>query len=234
MDLVHQVLERSNVSLHYWIGGDGNRPLVVLTHGATVDHHEWDATAALVGKKYRTLRWDMRSHGESRPAKFSVDESVDDLIALLDEVGVSQATLVGPSLGGNLHQELVFRHPQRVHALVCVDSTWNFQRVPWLEALFLKAARPIFQMYPHRLLVNQSLSAASNTIVGREILRPAMISLTKDEFVEISVEMTRFLHYEPGYVINKPLLLILGEEDGTGNTRKQCQSGPGLNQTANW
>ena len=220
MDLAHKVLERSNVSLHYWIGGESERPLVVLTHGATVDHHEWDATAAIVGKSYRTLIWDIRSHGKSRPAKFSVDDSVNDLVALLDEVGASQVTLVGHSLGGNLHQELVFRHPNRVNAMVCVDSTWNFQRLSWIEALIVKAARPIFQMYPHSLLVEQSLSAASKTTAGREVLRSAMTSLTKDEFVEISVEMTKYLHYEPGYIVNKPLLLILGDEDATGNIRK--------------
>jgi pimeloyl-ACP methyl ester carboxylesterase len=104
--------------------------------------------------------------------------------------------------------------------MVCVDSAWNFQRLSWIEALTIKAARPIFQMYPHRLLVEQSLSAASKTTVGREVLRSAMRSLTKAEFVEISVEMTRFLHYEPGYIVNKPLLLILGDEDATGNIRK--------------
>jgi 3-oxoadipate enol-lactonase len=220
MELVHKILERPNVRLHYWIGGDSKRPLVVLTHGATVDHHEWDVTAAIVGKSYRTLIWDIRSHGASRPAKFSVDDSVEDLIALLDEVGASRATLVGHSLGGNLHQELAFRYPDRVTAMVCVDSAWNFQPLSWLEAMTVKAAGPIFQMYPHKLLVEQSLSAASITATGREVLRSAMTGLTRDEFIEISVGMTRYLHYEPGYMVNKPLLLILGDKDATGNIRK--------------
>ena len=220
MHFAHKIFERPNVSLHYWIGGDSERPLVVLTHGGTVDHHEWDVTAAIVGEKYRTLLWDIRSHGKSRPAKFFVDDSVNDLLALLDEVGASQATLVGHSLGGNLHQELVFRQPHRVHAMVCVDSTGNFQRLSWMESLLVKAAGPTFRMYPHPLLVNHALSAASNTTAGRDLLRSAMMNLTREEFVQISMEMTRYLHHEPGYLINKPLLLILGEKDAAGNIRK--------------
>jgi 3-oxoadipate enol-lactonase len=218
--LSHHVLERPTVSLHYWLRGARNRPLVVLTHGATVDHHEWDVTAAVVGERYKVVTWDMRAHGASRPAKFSVVDAVDDLLALLDVVGARQAAFVGHSLGGNVHQELVFRHPDRVAAMVCVDSAWNFQRLTWLEALTVRAARPIFELYPHKLLVAQALSAASKSKTGQGVLRPAMASLTKDEFVDISVAMTECLHYEPGYTVNKPLLLVLGDKDATGNIRK--------------
>jgi pimeloyl-ACP methyl ester carboxylesterase len=220
MEPAHHVLERPGVSLHYWLAGDVSRPLVVFTHGATVDHHEWDATAAVVAERYRVLSWDMRSHGRSRPAKFTVADSVEDVTALLDKVAAPQAAFVGHSLGGNIHQELVFRHPGRVAALVCVDSAWSFQRLTRLEALTVRAAGPIFRLYPHKLLVSQSLSAASASKAAQDILRPAMTSLTKDEFVEISVAMTECLHYEPGYTVNKPLLLILGDKDSTGNIRK--------------
>jgi pimeloyl-ACP methyl ester carboxylesterase len=220
MDLTHHVLERPGASLHYWLGGVTNRPFVFLTHGATVDHREWGATAAVVGERYRIVTWDMRAHGASRPARFTVADSVDDLLALLETVGGPQAAFVGHSLGGNVHQELVFRHPDRVAAMACVDSAWNFQRLTWLEALTVRAARPIFMLYPHKLLVAQALSAASESKAAQDVLRPAMTSLTKDEFVDISVAMTECLHYEPGYTVNKPLLLILGDKDATGNIRK--------------
>ena len=84
----------------------------------------------------------------------------------------------------------------------------------------VKAARPIFRMYPHKLLIAQSLSAAARSEAAQDVLRPAMTSLSKDEFVEIMVAMTECLHYEPGYTVNKPLLLVLGDEDATGNIRK--------------
>lgn len=55
MGFSRKVLERSGGSLHDWLGGDLARRLVVFTDGATVDHHEWDATTALVAEQYGIL-----------------------------------------------------------------------------------------------------------------------------------------------------------------------------------
>ena len=47
-----------------------------------------------------------------------------------------------------------------------------------------------------------------------------MESLSKDEFVQILMETSSCLHYEPEFKINKPLLIIVGDKDKTGNIRK--------------
>ena len=47
-----------------------------------------------------------------------------------------------------------------------------------------------------------------------------MASLSKAEFVQIMMATTTCLHYEPDYKINKPLLLMVGDQDATGNIRK--------------
>ena len=47
-----------------------------------------------------------------------------------------------------------------------------------------------------------------------------MESLSKDEFVGIMLATSECLHYEPGYRIAVPLLLIVGDKDATGNIRK--------------
>ena len=213
-------LPRGGFDIHYWTGGQAAAPLVVFTHGATVDHHEWDATLPLVGEQFRVLAWDVRGHGLSRPATFSLAAAEDDLLALLDSLQVTQAIFVGHSMGGNLHQELVFRHPERVKALVCLDCTWNFQKLTALESFSLRIAGPIFRLYPHKLLVDQSLAATATSKAAQALLRPAMESLSKDEFVQIMLATSACLHYEPGYRIGKPLLLIVGDKDATGNIRK--------------
>ncbi len=202
------------------MGGKEAGPLVVLTHGATIDHHEWDATLPVVGEHFRVLTWDLRGHGLSRPGSFSIQESVGDLVALLDALQVEQAILVGHSIGGNLHQELVFRHPERVRAMVCLDCTWNFQKLTGLESFMLGLAEPIFKLYPYKLLVDQSLGLIANSRASQELLRPAVESHSKDEFTRIMMAGTACLHYEPGYAVNKPLLLIVGDKDATGNIRK--------------
>ena len=153
--------ERNGCKLHYWLGGKTNAPLVVFTHGATIDHHEWDATLPIVGEQFRVLTWDMRGHGLSRPAKFDLAEAVADLLALLDLLKVQEATFVGHSMGGNLHQEFAYHHPERVKALAMLDCTWNFMQLSASDKFWLKAADPIFKLYPYKTLIDQSVAASA-------------------------------------------------------------------------
>ena len=220
METQSRTLEREGGSIHYWLGGKAGAPLVVLTHGATIDHHEWDATVPILESRYQVLAWDVPGHGRSRPARFSVSGAVECLVAILDEIGVGQAAFVGHSLGGNLHQELVFYHPERVACMICVDCTWNFQKLSRWESFLVRLAGPIFKIYPHKLLVDQALAESAVSVASQELLRPAMSLLSKEEIVQVMMAATTCLHYEPGYKINKPLLLILGDLDRTGNIRK--------------
>jgi 3-oxoadipate enol-lactonase len=220
MELTENILKHINCSIHYWTGGKMDAPLVVFTHGATVDHHEWDATLPLVGEQFRILTWDVRGHGLSRPARFVLAEAVDDLLALLDQLGVEQAIFVGHSMGGNLGQELVFHHPERVTAMVFLDCTWNFQKLTSFEESLMKMAEPMFRMHPYKALLLESLMATASNRAGRALLRRSMESLTKDEFIQIMMATSLCLHYEPGYKIGKPLLMMVGDRDMTGNIRK--------------
>jgi len=220
MDLTERLLKRDDLNLHYWTGGKASAPLVVFTHGAALDHHEWDATLPLVGENFRVLAWDVRGHGLSRPSAFVLKEAVADLLALLDAVQVERAVFVGHSMGGNLHQELVFGHSERVRAMAFLDCTWNFQKLSALDRLTLKYATPMFKIYPYKMLVNQSLAATATSKASQEFLRPAMESMSKDELIRTLMATVACLHYEPDYKINKPLLLMVGDHDASGNIRK--------------
>lgn len=219
MKLIEGVLERSRFNIHYWTGGLENAPLVVFTHGATIDHHEWDATLPIVGEHFRVLVLDVRGHGRSRPASLMIKEAVRDVLDILDVLQVERAIFIGHSMGGNIHQELVFHHPDRVLGMVFLGCTWNFQKLTALESFLLTIAGRMFKIYPYSLLVNQSLSATATTKEAQELLRPAMESLSKTEFVQILMETFSCLHYEPEYKINKPLLMMVGDGDQTGNIR---------------
>ncbi|HTX79073.1 MAG TPA: alpha/beta hydrolase [Longilinea sp.] len=220
MELEAGLLERNGAIIHYWTGGKAGAPLVVFTHGATIDHHEWDATLPLVGEQFRVLAWDVRGHGLSRPAEFTLRDAEDDLLALLDTLQASQAIFVGHSMGGNLHQELVFHHPERVKAMAFLDCTWNFQKLSAVESLSLGIAEPVFRLYPYKALVDQSLTLVANSKESQEFLRPAIEALSKEDYIQIMIATAACLHYEAGYKIDKPLLLMVGDKDMTGNIRK--------------
>ena len=220
MTLEEKILQRPDGSIHYWIGGKRGAPLVVLTHGATIDHHEWDATIPLLEDHYQVLTWDIRSHGLSRPMPFVIKEAEADLLVLLDKLKINKAIFIGHSMGGNLHQEFVFHHPERVKAMVFLGCTWNFQKLSSFEKSSLRLVKPLYNIYPLKLLINQSLPGIATSKASQNLLRAAMQLLSKEEFINIVVGMLNYLHCEPGYSINKPMLMMMGDKDWTGNIRK--------------
>ena len=220
-ELIENTFENKGCTLHYWMGGKENAPLLVFTHGAYIDHHEWDGTLSVVlDAGYRVVAWDLRGHGLSRPGVFSVGAAVEDLMCLLDLLKVEQAIFIGHSLGGNIGQELTFQHSERVKALVSVGCTWNFQKLSAVENLGVKVGVPLIGLYPYDTLVRQMAEVSADKPESKEYLRRAFSVLAKDEFVQVMKEATACLHYEPDYVLPVPMLLIVGDKDQTGNIRK--------------
>jgi pimeloyl-ACP methyl ester carboxylesterase len=215
------ILQRKGCPLYYWLTGQENHPLVVFTHGALVDHRTFEPQIPVMAQRYRVLTWDVRGHGQSQPmgVPFTVREAVEDLVALLDVVGYQQAILVGQSMGGNIAQEMVFLHPQRVVALVDIDSTCNTLKLSSVERAMLWLAKPLFHLYPHELLKKQSAQQSTVKPEVRQYLYEAMSQLSKDNFITIMMGTSLCLHYEPNYTITQPLLLIRGEYEQLGNIK---------------
>ena len=126
-DTERRELVRPGATIAYWVSGPEKAPVVVLLHGATLDHHAWDAQVDDLAARYQVVVPDLRGHGESTlEGAFRFDDAVDDVVALLDEVDTGTPMVVGGlSLGGNIAQEIVHRDPDRVDALVVADSTCN-------------------------------------------------------------------------------------------------------------
>jgi len=117
-------LDRQGVSIHY--EDDGNGVPVLLTHGFTATSRMWDAQVAALADRYRLIRWDMRGHGRSDapedPASYSHDLTVGDMSAVLDACGIERAVIAGLSLGGFMSMLFNVAHPERVRALVLLDT----------------------------------------------------------------------------------------------------------------
>jgi 3-oxoadipate enol-lactonase len=102
-------------------GGDG--PVIVFSHGLLMNHTMFASQAAALRDGYRVVTWDQRGHGEAEhDGDWSYWESADDVLALLDHLGVEQAVLAGMSQGGFLSLRATLRAPQRVRALVLIDT----------------------------------------------------------------------------------------------------------------
>jgi pimeloyl-ACP methyl ester carboxylesterase len=103
------------MTLSHDVAGDG--PALVLLHSSVCDRRMWDSQwTALVEAGYRVVRCDFRGFGETPVADAPYREA-DDVLELLDALGIEQAALVGASYGGRVAQEAAARRPERVSAL---------------------------------------------------------------------------------------------------------------------
>ena len=108
------------------VTGREDGPVVVLSNSLGSTHTMWDAQVAALEERYRVVRYDTRGHGYSPVpgGPYSIDDLADDLVALLDRLGIGQAHLVGLSLGGMTAMRVAARNPDRVDrlALLCTGA----------------------------------------------------------------------------------------------------------------
>lgn len=218
-------VHREGSQLHYWLLGPADAPLVSLTHGASMDHRMFDQQKeVLLDAGYRVLAWDIRGHGCSKPIGDSFDLStvVEDLITILDRIGVDEVTPVGHSFGGYVSQELCFRHPDRVPALAVVGSSDVTVAPSGTGKLALQFSPYLFQFLPsntrHRLVAD---STAERPHVQR-YAHNATSQLSRDEFVTVWKAVVDAMHPEPGYEIGVPWLLTHGDADAVGTIAKHA------------
>jgi 3-oxoadipate enol-lactonase len=105
----------------------GAGPTVVLSNSLGSTRAMWEPQVpALVDAGFRVIRYDTRGHGASDvpTGPYSLDDLVDDLIALLDTTDTEQAHVIGLSLGGMTAMRLAARNPDRVAslALLCTSA----------------------------------------------------------------------------------------------------------------
>ena len=113
----------------------GRGPTVVLIHGLAASVYSWRYTMpALVQAGFHVVAFDNRGFGSSdKPAHgYSNADYVGLLLGLMDSLGVSDAVLVGHSMGGSIAAEAALAHPERVTGLVLVDPAGFGVRWPFM------------------------------------------------------------------------------------------------------
>lgn len=114
----------NGVNIHYADEGDSSLPAMVFANSLGTDLRIWDDVASQLAGKWRTIRYDKRGHGLSDvpAAPYSIADHVRDLSGLLDHLGITQAVMVGVSVGGLIGMGLASGSPGLVRALVICDS----------------------------------------------------------------------------------------------------------------
>jgi pimeloyl-ACP methyl ester carboxylesterase len=143
----HRFITVRGVRLHVAEAGRDTAPTIVLLHGFPQHWYAWRAIIPALAEDHHVVAVDLPGFGWSDRAVhgYSTDQRVRDVLALLDELGVDQADLVGHDWGAWLALRTALDAPHRVRRLVSISELhpWPVQRrlLPnvwrmWVTALF--------------------------------------------------------------------------------------------------
>ena len=117
--------EVRGVRLHYLEWGDAERPGMLLLHGGSAHAHWWDFFAARMVDRYRVLALDLRGHGDSAwsaDGEYELSTHVDDVLGLIEALGLRSLVLIGHSFGGLVAMAVAEQARENVEALVVIDT----------------------------------------------------------------------------------------------------------------
>jgi pimeloyl-ACP methyl ester carboxylesterase len=163
-------LNRDGANIHYEVYGSG--PPLILTHGYSSTSDMWQGQIAALSQHHKLVLWDMRGHGQSDypadAAAYSEALTVADIAALLDAVGAEKAIVGGLSLGGYMSLAFYRTHPERVRALLIIDTGPGFRKDDARDAWNKRAHETADRFDREGLAVLKSLSAERASVTHRD------------------------------------------------------------------
>lgn len=210
--------------VHYEMAGPADAQTVVLVHGGTVPYYLWDPTfAALKDAGFRVLRYDLFGRGYSdRPdAAYSnafFEQQLLDLLQALDIAG--PVDLVGVSMAGAIVAGFTDHHPQLVRRVVISDPFHEQMNIPllgipgvgdYIMTVYLEPALPKMQLddfyrperfpdWPERYRFQLQYKGF------RRALLSTLLNFANED---------KLPYFQALNKLDKPVLLIWGEEDKT-------------------
>lgn len=189
--------------------GRGDKPPLVLIHGAGGTHLHWPATLRRLNG-FRVFALDLPGHGKSEgPGRQTIPAYGDAVLAWMDAVGLRRAVIGGHSMGGAIAQILALGHPERVIGLLLVGTGARLRVAPAIlenaasEATFSQAVDTVVQWAFSPTASPRLVEVAAQRWAE---VRPAVLH---GDFLACD----RFDIMERLPEINVPALVICGEDD---------------------
>lgn len=208
----------NGVAINCELSGPEDAPVVAMAHSLASSSVMWAPQLPALEQYFRVLRVDMRGHGESEaPAMaYRLDMLGDDLLGVLDALGVERCHFVGLSIGGMIGQNLALRAPERLDRLVICDTS----------AKFLPEAAPMIDQRIAAVQAEGMVVLADSTIerwftpsylagnpAAVETIRQQIIDTPIEGFVGCCHALLDLDYLDRLGEISLPTLVLVGEDD---------------------
>ena len=194
--------------------GSSSKGHIIFYHGACgrsqMWAHQYDAFEG-----FDLYFVNVRGQGES-PMKVGLPDlegAVQDVDSILSYFQLEEVILVGHSWGGNPLQEYTYRHPERVLALVMVDSWGQHRYLSDKERNRIKYSSLMYKAIPWKVIADKNSKMCTDNPITRELVKTAIIETGRDVFLNLGITGFLAVHEIEGYHGNPPMLLVRGEND---------------------
>ncbi len=201
-----------------------DKPVLLLLHGFGASLHTWDVWTAQFSQNFRVLRVDLPGSGLSGPdaqGDYSDTRTIALMLALMDQRGVTRASIIGHSIGGRIAWTLAAIHPARVDKLVLLApdgfaspgfAYGNAPEVPATMGL-MRYTLPRWM-----LRSNLSLAYADPALLSDDLLtRYYELMLAPGSRTAMLARMQQTVLVDPVPLLRRitaPTLLVWGRQDG--------------------
>ncbi|CAN5568156.1 N/A [soil metagenome] len=175
------------VPIHYSVQGKGD-PALVFIHCWSCDRHLWDNQVSVFARSHRVVIIDLPGHGDSGKERtnWSIDSYGEDVKRVVTKLGLKRVVLIGSSMGGPVALEAARRMPERVVAIVPVDTLKNVDQKMSAEQVEVMA-KEIQADYKGQItqFANQYLFAPGTPGVVKERVLSQAISMSPELSIPI-------------------------------------------------
>lgn len=229
--MTEKIFQTKYGNIHYYVNEfqQGRKNLIFLP-GLTADHRLFEKQTEYFKNRYNVLVWDAPGHFKSRPfdLEFSLMDKAWWLHDILEKETIVNPVLIGQSMGGYLSQVYMEMYPKNICGFISIDSA-PLQRkyLSSIEIWMLKKTEPMYRYYPWRMLLNDGAKGVAVSEYGRTLMKKMMEEYDKYSYSKLAGHGYRMLadavEADLPYKIDCPAILICGEKDSAGLTKKYNQ-----------
>lgn len=204
----------SKTGLSYEATGTGDA--VVLIHAFSVDRRMWAPQVAALEGRFRVIRYDLRGHGQSA-APSAPYATHEDLLSVLDALGVERATLIGLSAGAEIATDFALVHPGRVRLLVLASPGLSgyvpSTPMTWAQPVFEAAGAGDAERAARLWVATPLMTLRSDQSAAKTVSDLVMSNVRLWSFKTNPVQPVNPPAIKRLADVKCPVLVILGEQD---------------------
>jgi pimeloyl-ACP methyl ester carboxylesterase len=217
------LMDMGGFKLHVRDDGPRDAPAIIMLHGFGASLHTFEPWAQALDGTNRVIRFDLPGSGLSEPDPTGIytdARSMDLLLALMDRLGISKASLVGNSIGGRLAWTFAATHPDRVNKLVLISPDgfaspgFAYGRAPEVPRVLT-----IMRYVLPRFLLRMNLVAAyanPEALTDQTLERYHALLLASGNRAALIERMRQTVLRDPVPLLRRiqaPVLLLWGQKD---------------------